>query len=94
LRPKELLKMSIIDIEVGTGAPAAAGSGSRSITRVLKDGTKSISSRDRPEAVAILQGRRQVIRGWEAGFDGERSVESGASSFLIRWRYGDKGSAR
>jgi len=93
--PKELLKMSIIDIELGTGAPATAGKRYKvHYTGWLRDGTKFDSSRDRPEPLSFVQGRRQVIAGWEAGFDGMKV--GGKRRLIIPYQmaYGDKGSGK
>ena len=71
--PKEFLKMSIIDVQTGTGDPAASGKRYKvHYTGWLRDGTKFDSSRDKGEPFQFVQGRRQVIAGWEAGFEGMR----------------------
>lgn len=93
--PKELLKMSIIDVKTGSGAAAEAGK--RYIvhyTGWLKDGTKFDSSRDRNTPFQFVQGRRQVIAGWEAGFEGMKV--GGQRRLLIPYQmaYGDKGSGK
>jgi peptidylprolyl isomerase/FKBP-type peptidyl-prolyl cis-trans isomerase FkpA len=93
--PKELLRMSIIDIEVGTGAPAMAGQRYKvHYTGWLRDGTRFDSSRDRPEPFTFVQGRRQVIAGWEAGFAGMKV--GGKRRLIIPYQmaYGDKGSGK
>ena len=60
--------MRYIDVEPGTGA--AAQPGQRYIvhyTGWLRDGTKFDSSRGRDKPFSFVQGRRQVIAGWESG---------------------------
>ena len=93
--PRELLRMSIIDIEPGTGAPAAAGKRYKvHYTGWLRDGTKFDSSRDRSEPLQFVQGRRQVIAGWEAGFEGMKV--GGKRRLIIPYQmaYGDRGSGK
>jgi FKBP-type peptidyl-prolyl cis-trans isomerase/DinB superfamily len=67
----ENLSMHYIDIAVGTGAPAAPGKQyTVHYTGWLRNGTKFDSSVDRKEPLQFVQGRRLVISGWEAGFEG------------------------
>jgi uncharacterized damage-inducible protein DinB len=67
----ENLTMHYIDMAVGTGAPAAPGKQyTVHYTGWLRDGTKFDSSVDRKEPLKFVQGRRMVIAGWEAGFEG------------------------
>jgi uncharacterized damage-inducible protein DinB len=67
----ENLSMHYVDIVVGTGAPAAPGKQyTVHYTGWLRDGTKFDSSVDRKEPLKFVQGRRLVIAGWEAGFEG------------------------
>ena len=93
--PKELLRMSIIDIEQGAGAPAAAGKLYKvHYTGWLRDGTEFDSSRDRGEPLTFVQGRRQVIAGWEAGFEGMKV--GGKRRLIIPYQmaYGERGSGK
>jgi len=67
----ENLSMHYIDSVVGTGALAAPGKEyTVHYTGWLRDGTKFDSSVDRKEPLKFVQGRRLVIAGWEAGFEG------------------------
>jgi hypothetical protein len=67
----ENFSMHYIDIAVGTGAPAAPGKEyTVHYTGWLRDGTKFDSSVDRKEPLKFVQGKRLVIAGWEAGFEG------------------------
>lgn len=93
--PRELLKMSVIDVEVGPGAAASAGQRyTVHYTGWLRDGTKFDSSRDRNEPLTFVQGRRQLIAGWEAGFEGMKV--GGKRRLLIPYQlaYGEKGSGK
>ena len=93
--PQELLRMTFIDVQPGTGAPALAGQRYRvHYTGWLRDGTKFDSSRDPTEPFAFVQGRRQVIAGWEAGFAGMKV--GGKRRLIIPYQmaYGDKGSGK
>ena len=93
--PRELLKMSLIDVELGTGPAAMAGQRYKvHYTGFLRDGTKFDSSRDRDVPLTFVQGRRQVIAGWEAGFEGMKV--GGKRRLLIPYQmaYGEKGSGK
>lgn len=65
--------MRYIDIVEGTGAPAVPGKTYVvHYTGWLRDGRKFDSSRDRDAPLRFEQGRRRVIPGWDAGFEGMR----------------------
>lgn len=65
------LSMHYIDVRVGDGEPAAAGKQfTVHYTGWLRDGKKFDSSVDRKEPFHFVQGRRQVISGWDIGFEG------------------------
>ncbi|MGD0772179.1 MAG: DinB family protein [Candidatus Solibacter sp.] len=60
-----------IDVQVGTGAAAKAGQEyTVHYTGWLRDGSKFDSSVDAGKPLKFVQGRRQVIAGWEMGFEG------------------------
>jgi len=62
-----------IDVKPGDGAFARPGQEyTVHYTGWLRDGTKFDSSRDRNEPFQFIQGRRAVIAGWEASFEGMR----------------------
>ena len=87
--------MRYIEIEPGTGKPAEAGMMlSVHYTGWLYDGTKFDSSRDKGQPITFEQGKRKVIPGWDAGFEGMRV--GGKRRFLIPYQlaYGEKGRGK
>jgi peptidylprolyl isomerase len=67
----ESFGLRYIDVKTGDGAPAAPGQEyTVHYTGWLRDGTKFDSSVDRGTPLKFIQGRRLVIAGWEAGFEG------------------------
>ena len=69
--PADLVTLRYADITIGTGSPATAGKRfTVHYTGWLRDGTKFDSSVDRNEPLKFVQGRRQVITGWDIGFEG------------------------
>src|SRR5882762_9063818 len=67
----ENVTMHYIETAAGSGALAApAKQYTVHYTGWLRDGTKFDSSVDRKEPLKFVQGRRQVISGWEVGFEG------------------------
>lgn len=89
---KELFSLRYIDLAPGTGAPAAAGKRfTVHYTGWLKDGTKFDSSLER-EPFQFVQGRRQVIAGWDAGFEGMKV--GGRRKLIIPYQlaYGEQGT--
>jgi peptidylprolyl isomerase len=60
-----------IDTKIGDGAPATAGAHyTLHYTGWLRDGTKFDSSVDRGTPFEFTQGRREVIAGYDIGFEG------------------------
>jgi peptidylprolyl isomerase len=67
----ETFGMRYIDFKAGDGAPAAAGQEyTVHYTGWLRDGSKFDSSVDKGTPLKFVQGRRAVIAGWDAGFEG------------------------
>jgi len=91
--PVELATLRYIDITQGTGTPAAPGKRyTVHYTGWLKDGTKFDSSVDRNQPLDFVQGRRQVIAGWDMGFEGMKV--GGKRRLLIPYQmaYGEAGT--
>ncbi len=87
--------MRYIEVEVGTGKLAEPGKVYVvQYTGWLTDGTKFDSSRDKPEPFSFEQGKRKVIPGWDAGFEGMRV--GGKRRFFIPYQlaYGEKGRGK
>lgn len=82
-----------IDVREGDGPEAKPGQKyTVHYTGWLRDGTKFDSSVDRKTPFEFVQGRRNVIAGWEAGFAGMKV--GGKRRIIIPWQmaYGEKGS--
>jgi len=91
--PVELATLRYIDIAQGTGVPAAAGKRfTVHYTGWLKDGTKFDSSVDRNEPLEFVQGRRQVIAGWDSGFEGMRVGGKRRLFIPYQLAYGEAGN--
>jgi peptidylprolyl isomerase len=87
--------MKYIEIAAGTGKPAEPGKVYVvQYTGWLTDGTKFDSSYDRGQPISFEQGKRKVIAGWDAGFEGMRV--GGKRRFLIPYQlaYGEKGRGK
>jgi peptidylprolyl isomerase len=67
----ESAPLRYIDVQVGSGAPAKPGQEyTVHYTGWLRDGSKFDSSVDAGKPFKFVQGRRQVIAGWEMAFEG------------------------
>jgi len=81
-----------IDVKPGTGTVAEPGRKyTVHYTGWLRDGTKFDSSVDRNEPFQFVQGRRQVIAGWEAGFEGMKVGGKRRLMIPYQFAYGEKG---
>jgi hypothetical protein len=89
----ELATLRYIDIAQGTGTPAAPGKRfTVHYTGWLKDGTKFDSSVDRNQPLDFVQGRRQVISGWDMGFEGMKVGGKRRLFIPYEMAYGEAGS--
>ncbi len=92
---QDLATLRFIDLVEGTGAPAAPGKRfTVHYTGWLKDGSKFDSSVDRNTPFEFVQGRRQVIAGWDVGFEG---MKVGGRRRLIvpyQFAYGEAGRGK
>jgi len=90
----EPFTLRYIDVKIGDGALAAPGKQYKvHYTGWLRDGTKFDSSRGR-DPLTFVQGRRQLIAGWDAGFEGMRV--GGQRRLFIPYQlgYGENGQGR
>ena len=82
--PVTLAAMRYTDMTIGTGAPAAAGK--KFIVQYigkLTNGTQFDASK---APFSFVQGKRQVIAGWEISSEGMKLWAAGASCLsLINW---------
>ena len=89
----ERYTMRVIDVAIGSGPEALAGQRyTVHYTGWLRDGKKFDSSRDRSEPFQFVQGRRQVIAGWETGFEGMKVGGKRRLFLPYQLAYGEKGS--
>lgn len=87
--------MRYVDVAVGTGKVAEAGKVfSVHYTGWLLDGTKFDSSRDRNKPLSFEQGKRKVIPGWDAGFEGMRVGGKRRLFIPYQLAYGEKGRGK
>lgn len=90
--PVPFSEMRILEIEPGTGGPARPGQQyTVHYTGWLRDGRKFDSSRDRNQPLQFIQGRRRVIAGWEAGFEGMRTGGKRRLFIPYQMAYGEIG---
>jgi peptidylprolyl isomerase len=88
----ENLSMHYIDVKLGDGALAAPGKNyTVHYTGWLRNGTKFDSSVDRKEPFKFVQGRRQVIAGWEVGFEGMKTGGKRRLFIPYQLAYGEQG---
>jgi len=87
--------MRYIDVAIGTGKLAEAGKVfSVHYTGWLLDGTKFDSSRDKGKPLSFEQGKRKVIAGWDAGFEGMRVGGKRRLFIPYQLAYGEKGRGK
>jgi peptidylprolyl isomerase len=78
---------------VGTGAPALPGEVyTVHYTGWLRDGTKFDSSVDRGQPFEFMQGRHNVITGWDEGFDGMKVGGKRRMFIPYQLAYGERAS--
>jgi peptidylprolyl isomerase len=86
--------MRYVDVLIGTGKPAEAGKVfSVHYTGWLLDGTKFDSSREK-KPLSFEQGKRKVIPGWDAGFEGMRVGGKRRLFIPYQLAYGEKGRGK
>lgn len=87
--------MRYIDVAMGTGKLAEPGKVYFvHYTGWLLDGTKFDSSRDRDKPLSFEQGKRKVIPGWDAGFEGMRVGGKRRLFIPYQLAYGEKGRGK
>ena len=87
----EAATLRYIDFKAGDGDPAAPGKEfTVHYTGWLRDGTQFDSSLDR-EPIKFVQGRRQVIAGWDVGFEGMKVGGKRRLFIPYQFAYGEQG---
>jgi peptidylprolyl isomerase len=90
----EQYRMRYVDVAIGTGKLAEAGKMfSVHYTGWLRDGTKFDSSREK-KPLSFEQGKRKVIPGWDAGFEGMRVGGKRRLFIPYQLAYGEKGRGK
>ena len=88
----ETAPLRYIDVLVGTGAAAKPGQEyTVHYTGWLRDGVKFDSSVEAGKPLKFVQGRRQVIAGWEMGFEGMKVGGKRRLFLPYALAYGEKG---
>jgi uncharacterized damage-inducible protein DinB len=89
----EYAPLRFIDIKEGTGDPAKpAQEYTVHYTGWLRDGKKFDSSVDKGTPLKFVQGRRQVISGWEIGFEGMKVGGKRRLFLSYQLAYGELGN--
>ncbi|HEV2447173.1 MAG TPA: DinB family protein [Candidatus Sulfopaludibacter sp.] len=87
----EAATLRYIDVKSGDGDPAAPGKEfTVHYTGWLRDGTQFDSSLGR-EPIRFVQGRRQVIAGWDVGFEGLKVGGKRRLFIPYQFAYGEQG---
>jgi hypothetical protein len=88
----DFIRMRYTEILAGTGEAAKPGQEyTVHYTGWLTDGKKFDSSRDRNDPLKFIQGRRRVIAGWEAGFEGMKVGGKRRLFIPYQMAYGEAG---
>jgi uncharacterized damage-inducible protein DinB len=88
----DALALRYVDIATGTGTLAAPGQRYFvHYTGWFKDGKKFDSSLDRKTPIDFVQGKQQVIMGWDLGFAGMRAGGKRRLFIPYQLAYGEKG---
>jgi len=91
----EPFTLRYIEIAQGTGPLAEPGKQyTVHYTGWLRDGSKFDSSVDRNEPFQFVQGRRQVIAGWESGFEGMKVGGKRRLFIPYQMAYGERGRGK
>jgi uncharacterized damage-inducible protein DinB len=93
--PETVAAYRSIEIKAGDGAPAQPGQQyTVHYTGWLTDGVKFDSSVDRGTPFVFIQGRRQVIAGFDAGFIGMKVGGKRRIFIPYQFAYGEKGRGK
>lgn len=91
--PVDAVVLRYADVSAGDGPAAKPGQEyTVHYTGYLTDGTRFESSLDTKEPIVFVQGRRQVIAGWDLGFEGMKVGGKRRLFIPQQMAYGEKGS--
>jgi uncharacterized damage-inducible protein DinB len=92
---QDVATLRLIEVKVGDGAAAQPGQEyTVHYTGWLRDGTKFDSSVDRGKPFVFVQGRRQVIAGYDIGFAGMKVGGKRRLFLPYQLAYGEKGRGK
>jgi uncharacterized damage-inducible protein DinB len=93
--PQDVATLRMIEVKVGDGAAAMPGQEyTLHYTGWLRDGTKFDSSVDRNQPFVFVQGRRQVIAGFDVGLLGMKVGGKRRIFIPYQFAYGEKGRGK
>src|SRR5215831_6189302 len=93
--PQDMATLRYVDVKTGDGAAAQPGQEyTVHYTGWLRDGTKFDSSVDRGKPFVFVQGRRQVIAGYDIGFAGMKVGGKRRLFLPYQLAYGEKGRGK
>lgn len=93
--PQDVATLRMIEVKVGDGAAATPGQEyTLHYTGWLRDGTKFDSSVDRSQPFVFVQGRRQVIAGFDVGLLGMKVGGKRRIFIPYQFAYGEKGRGK
>lgn len=93
--PQDVATLRMIEVKAGDGPAAQPGQEyTLHYTGWLRDGTKFDSSVDRGKPFVFVQGRRQVIAGFDVGFVGMKVGGKRRLFLPYQFAYGEKGRGK
>jgi uncharacterized damage-inducible protein DinB len=93
--PQEMATLRYVEVKAGDGAASQPGQEyTVHYTGWLRDGTKFDSSVDRGKPFVFVQGRRQVIAGYDIGFAGMKVGGKRRLFLPYQLAYGEKGRGK
>jgi uncharacterized damage-inducible protein DinB len=93
--PRDVATLRVVDVKIGEGPAALPGQEyTLHYNGWLRDGLKFDSSVDRGKPFVFVQGKRQVISGFDIGFEGMRVGGKRRLFLPYQMAYGEKGRGK